>query len=226
MPRVALCLTGLTGGVGKQGTQTMLDPQFAYNHYKKHILDVNDDVDIYLHSWSVENKDVMNGLYKPRDSVFEPQENFGRSGRYLHTEIFGVESRVNSMLRCLRLVRNAEHEHQFTYDYVMISRFDVAFLSDLCFADLPADRMVLSHWNERGRTNNITRGIYDLWFAGNSDILHNYFAQCNLDYTLSPRSTHSGASSSPSCTSGLTTISMSVKTTSSCEDYIMTVTEK
>jgi hypothetical protein len=162
----------------------MLNPEFAYNHYKKHILNIN-DVDIFIHSWSIDSQDVMNSLYKPCKSVFEKQEHFNRSGSYIKTEIFGVESRVNSILRCLHLVQEAEHEHQVKYDYVMISRFDVAFLTDFHFSAIPANRLVLSHWNDRGHKNNITRGVYDLWFVGNTDILYTYFTNCNLDYTIS-----------------------------------------
>jgi hypothetical protein len=185
MPRIALCLAGLTGTTDKNGGGETLDPEFAYNHYRKHLLDANDAVDIYMHSWSVDDRDVMNDLYKPRASLFEPQEHFGKSANVRKTEMFGVESRVNSILRCLRLAQDAESEHNFTYDYILISRFDVALLTDFCFADLPATRLVISHWNDRGRTNNITFGIYDFWFVGTSDLLHTFFTQCNRDYTLS-----------------------------------------
>ena len=187
-PRIALCLTGLTGNLGKSGKDAALNPEYAYNHYKKHILQTNDSVDVYIHSWSVEQEALMNALYKPIKSVFEPQEHFNRSGAYLQREIFGVESRVNSTLRCLALVQETEAEQDFRYDYVMVSRFDVAFTSDVHFSELPPQRLVLSHWNDRGLTNNILRGIYDLWFIGNTELLHTYFMACNTDYSLSERS--------------------------------------
>ncbi len=36
----------------------------------------------------------------------------------------------------------------------MISRFDIALLSDIIFEKLPLNKFIISHWNDRGNTNN------------------------------------------------------------------------
>ena len=88
------------------------------------------------------------------------------------------------------MVKNYEIKNNFKYDYVLVSRFDIAILSDIIFEKLPKDKFILSHWNDRGKRNNHKNGIYDLWFIGNTDILYNYFFNCNENYNLYYWSAH------------------------------------
>ena len=186
MVKIALCLCGLTGNINNYGIGSCLNNEFAYNHYKKHILNINKNVDVFIHSWSVNSKEEIIKLYKPVDQQFEPQEFFNRDSEYIqiNKEFFCVESRVNSILRCLALVKNHESKCKFKYDYIFVSRFDIALLSDILFEKLPKNRLVISHWNDRGKKNNHLFGIYDMWFIGNTDILYNYFLTCNENYQL------------------------------------------
>lgn len=192
MVKVALCLCGLSGNFLNYGNGPLLNNNFAYNHYRKHIIETNKNVDIFIHSWSVNSKNDLIKLYQPTDKLFENQEYFNRDNDYIENnkEIFNVESRVNSILRCLKLVKNNEIKNNFKYDYVIVSRFDIAILSDILFEKLPKDRFIISHWNDRGQRNNHKKGIYDLWFIGNTDILYNYFLTCNKNFNLS-KSAHS-----------------------------------
>ena len=66
----------------------------------------------------------------------------------------------------------------------MISRFDIALLSDIIFEKLPLNKFIISHSNDRGNTNNSLGGIYDMWFIANSNILYDYFNECNKNYNL------------------------------------------
>ena len=127
-----------------------------------------------MHSWSINDKDILINLYNPVNNLFEEQEYFNRNKNYIESykEIFCVESRVNSILRCLKLVKEKEINDNFNYDYVMITRFDIALLSDIIFEKLPLNKFIISNWNDRGYTNNILRGIYDMWFIANSNILY------------------------------------------------------
>jgi hypothetical protein len=70
--RVALCFYGLVGSkIGKNGNGESLDPTIAYEYYKKHILDVNDNVDVFIHSWSYDSKKKLLKLYKPKKEAIE-----------------------------------------------------------------------------------------------------------------------------------------------------------
>lgn len=53
MSKIAFCLTGLTGSISNRGNGDMLDINYGYSHYKKHIFNVNENVDTFIHSWSI-----------------------------------------------------------------------------------------------------------------------------------------------------------------------------
>jgi len=75
--KVALCFYGLVGSkVGKNGQGEDLDPKIAYELYKKNIIDKNDQVDVFIHSWSYDHKDRLTDLYKPKKACVENQVDF------------------------------------------------------------------------------------------------------------------------------------------------------
>lgn len=64
----------------------------------------------------------------------------------------------------------------------MICRFDVIFLSDIYFNKLPINKLILSHWNNRGEENNHTFGVYDSWFISNSKIFNKILNIDNVNF--------------------------------------------
>jgi len=75
--RVALCFYGLVGSkIGKDGKGENLNPTIAFEYYKKYILEVNDEVDIFIHSWSYEEKGKLIELYNPKKECIEKQKDF------------------------------------------------------------------------------------------------------------------------------------------------------
>lgn len=72
--KIALCFSGLAGGdKGKSGEgspEGVLN--ISYEYFKKHLLDIN-DIDIFVHSWSVDCEDQIKNLYNPKKSLFEEQ---------------------------------------------------------------------------------------------------------------------------------------------------------
>ena len=75
--KVALCLSGLVGNSLRSGKGTTIDYQMAYQHFKKNIIDNQIELDVFMHSWSVDYKSELIECYKPKDYIFEPQKNFG-----------------------------------------------------------------------------------------------------------------------------------------------------
>ena len=60
--KIALCFSGQTRSFEK-----------GYEYFKRNLLD-HYDVDVYIHSWkrtAVEGESCVNGLYKPKDYLFE-----------------------------------------------------------------------------------------------------------------------------------------------------------
>ena len=76
--KIALCLFGKTGSKGGKTTYNMqddIDPKIAYFFYKNNLLNYH-DVDVFIHSWSVNHKNKLLHLYKPKDMIFEKQRFF------------------------------------------------------------------------------------------------------------------------------------------------------
>jgi len=216
--RVAICFFGLVGGKsGKNGAGGTIDSKVACEYYKKHIFDVNDEVDVFIHSWSVEKANELLEIYKPKKYVIEPQRSFFQSIFHpkmwspvfvsvakvkmvvklllckffkpdvykemmltKYEEAFRAYSRWYSTKQTLALKKKYEDEHGFTYDAVMITRFDVGFFSDLDFKKYDLDYFYVSHWNslplegqsiESADLINHYEGkrLIDFWFFSNSE---------------------------------------------------------
>ena len=60
--RIALCLTGLLGGLnGKSGEGKIIDPRNGLFWYKKNVIEGN-NVDVFFHSWNDGNNRFMVAL--------------------------------------------------------------------------------------------------------------------------------------------------------------------
>lgn len=124
--KVALCLSGYfnsTKDLSSFGND-------GYVHIKKNILDGN-DVDVYIHSWDIQSKDVINKLYGNliKDSIYEAQIDFkplfhknGLDTLNSHgTPFWNVFSQYYSIQKSFELMINSKIQ----YDCVIKSRFDL-----------------------------------------------------------------------------------------------------
>lgn len=182
--RVALCLFGLVGGkIGKNGKGENLDPAIAYKKYKEFIIDKNDQVDVFIHSWSKEEEEKLLKLYNPRGYIIEKQKAFKQSiqhpdilqfkkkKRNILKKVFlpkayrdAIEekgkgayraySRWYSSMKVVELKKEYEVNNIFTYDCVMVSRLDVVFFTELKFDQYDLDYFYASHWNDAGNKKN------------------------------------------------------------------------
>ena len=175
--KVALCLAGLTGGTSesKNGQGDPIDPKIIFNNFKNHVLDKN-NIDVFIHSWSVENKKILNELYKPKLSIFEPQINFHSDFRQSITR-----SRWYSAKKSIELKTLYETQHSIKYDMVMLCRLDLMWLSDIIFENYNPFNFYATHWNGDGnnklgpfdkRNLNTGSGFYDTWFFSNSNYMN------------------------------------------------------
>jgi hypothetical protein len=177
--KAALCLHGFAGG---KNTTSGLPVDFVrgYEHYRKHVLDVN-DVDVFIHTWNPElEKDLVN-LYQPKAAAFEAMVMYDATPTKKH----GIYSRWSSFKRAVELKRRYEEEHGFTYDFVMVARFDLIFFRDVRFADYDPEKFYVPGWD--GDPNV---GVSDLWFFSGSramdrfatlfDSLDGYLRTCEL----------------------------------------------
>ena len=106
MVKIAICMSGyldhykrgplrtkeMLDKYGTVGTNLLIDEDFKKKHPKigydalKRIMEEN-DVDFFIHSWEVDNKDLINEIYKPKKYIYEKQVNFG-----MELKDYGVET--------------------------------------------------------------------------------------------------------------------------------------
>jgi len=183
--KVALCLYGLVGGkVGKDGKGGNVDYRIAYEHYKKHILD-NNNVDVFIHSWSIDMEKPLIEIYKPQKYIFQKQTRFAWFNRKNKDQKHRAYSRWYSSKKTIELKKLFEVENGIIYDWVMVSRLDIAFFTDVIFSDFDTSYFYASHWNDAVRpefgwleankkNHNEGKGFLDLWFFSNSKYMDNF----------------------------------------------------
>ena len=189
-PKIAVVMHGQAGTCNKYGTGEKLDVELSYVHFKKHILDLNPNIDVFMHSWSTESRKKLVDLYSPKIDYFEPQITF--DFEYVVGDINGPGGEINKwhdgkfkgldnlrfhalfsrwysakMANELRLVYQSQND--FVYDYVMLTRYDLAYVEDFEFSKFKTEKFYaippISH-----------HGIQDLWFIA-SDKNMNDFCQ-------------------------------------------------
>ena len=157
--KIALCLSGIAGGTtGKGGKGETVNPEIAFKLFGEHILKRN-NVDIFFHSWSLDCGDKLVKLYDPARYILEPQITFS-DDPYTHR----AHSRWYSTQKSIGLVNDR-------YDFILLSRFDVAFFTDIDYRKYDPGYFYASHWNDTGNRENHREGFLDFWFFGGADIM-------------------------------------------------------
>jgi len=182
-PRVAILFHGKTGSCDRNGAGDRLDPSLSYTHFKKHILDINNNVDVFIHCWDSEEESILDNLYKPVSKCFEEQVIFdfeyivgdpdgpgGEINRWKDGKFKGLDSlRFHSMfsrwysaLKVNHMKRTYEINNDFRYDLVMLVRLDLAYQVDFNFKEFDSE-----FFYTMGPASQ-THGLWDFWFISNS----------------------------------------------------------
>tara|TARA_Y100001938_G_C7988954_1_gene378425 strand:- start:12 stop:788 length:777 start_codon:yes stop_codon:yes gene_type:complete len=184
--KTALCLSGIVGGTkGPDGAGDMVDVDIISNQYKKHIIDIN-DVDVFIHSWSVDAGNKLIECYNPTSYLFEPQIDFNNINVKKHgssrTANNNFYSRFYSMKQSVNLKKQHEENNNFEYDMVMISRLDLLWFTDVNFENYDESYFYVSNWNHNGggklgpydKSINSGSGFLDFWFMSNSSDMNRF----------------------------------------------------
>lgn len=123
--KIALCLHGMFDSLTDPNSKG-LD---GFNHIKNRIFNKG-DVDVYIHSWSMDCKDEILNLYQPKKYIFEKQKDFSDiiNSRNLNLlngwprSPFSVLSHFYSISECFKLLYK---NNEFEYDIVIKARFDL-----------------------------------------------------------------------------------------------------
>ena len=203
--KIALCLSGYFNSLIDK-TSLGID---GYNHIQKYIL-CNNDVDIFIHSWDVNNSKVINNIYSLfiKDQHFEIQKDFNNEflsnklntiklhKSYVHPTI--IFSHFYSVQASHELMRKYEIKHNFEYDIVIKSRFDLGRINRntsgpgksnpypvQCInfnTHLDMNKFYMANWQYLD-----SEGPADMWFYSNSINMRNFTQLYNIiktDLTL------------------------------------------
>jgi|TARA_B100000085_G_scaffold156615_1_gene142274 hypothetical protein len=164
--RVALCLSGIVGRLytnkGNYKWEKDVDFRIGHYHYKKHIFDVNENVDVFIHSWDTKYEDEIVNTYNPKKYKFQEQIVFNENDVRQHF----IESRWFGAKQVNNLKSEYERENDFTYDVVMWSRFDVGFFTDLVFSELEEFDSLYIPKSNPPNMNQPT--VLDYWYFSSS----------------------------------------------------------
>lgn len=182
--RIALCLHGVVGHLYTNKQQRSwsedVDYRIGLEHYRRHLFAVNDCVDVFIHSWSTDYAERITGDYQPRRQLFQTQIDFKQDSLALNY----LKSRWYSTQTVVELKKKYEQDQGFTYDWVMLSRFDLALLRDLDFAKY--DRNIF-YAAQHDPCDDLTNdGFCDLFFYSNSPDIDRFASLYNFwgDYRI------------------------------------------
>jgi hypothetical protein len=176
--KIAFCLYGIIGGTaGKGGIGGNVDYVECSNTYKKKIFDGN-DVDTFIHTWSVGYERPLRNIYKPKMGIFQRQINFSKKDDP-NQDKFRTFSRWYSNKRVLELQKEYSEKNNIEYDFIMVCRFDIIWKTKINFSELEKDIFYVSKWNQHKQLPNLIGNMsfpegnhkryMDLWFIGNQD---------------------------------------------------------
>lgn len=171
--RIALCLSGYVGTKNKFPHKE--DKEYIdINEGKQYILDniIGDyNVDIFVHSFDISRKEEIINAYNPVDYIIEEQKKdflisenekgVIKNNFPLDKTIFNCQSQYFSKKRVLEIKKTYEVANNFTYDWVFLTRFDMAFLRKFEYEKLDNSKFYLAEPIHDGKYN-------DFYFLSNS----------------------------------------------------------
>jgi hypothetical protein len=147
--KVALCLSGMVGSSQRWGDGEQLDYRISYDYLKEVIIN-QCDVDIFIHSWSVEHEKELCNLYKPKDFLFEKQVDF----KYKNPKSFAIMSQGYTRKSSVRLALNYEITNNINYDFIVLTRFDLAWFKKFNFDTMDKSKIYALGPEAHGKIND------------------------------------------------------------------------
>ena len=176
--KIALCLHGLVGSrSSKYGLNKNINLKIPHHYFKKNLISINRNVDIFLHSQSYEAKNELIHLYKPKSFKIEKIKDFSFSIKHPHLKrlyilkiksffesFVGIRSSKNkirylinkskasysrwySFKEVINLMRIYEKKKNFKYDIVFITRYDLIIKKKFYLNLLNKKKFTVSHHN-------------------------------------------------------------------------------
>ena len=145
--RIALCLSGYIGNINKWINGKEIDYNYGYKYIYDSIIK-NNNVDVFIHSWSTEHKEGLCDLYNPIMDSFETNKDFKLKGvakDELPTPYsFAVKSMWYSRKQSVEMVEKYEIENNMQYDMVLLTRFDIALFKQFKFNEYDPSKIYIA----------------------------------------------------------------------------------
>lgn len=194
--KIAVVFHGIIGGsAGRNGVGEPNDIELCARTIKNVLLK-DQSYDVFVHSWSTEYGDLINSLYHPVISSFEPQEYFGFkqeqiSSAEVEGQAYRTISRYTSLFRALDLKNSYENFSGFRYKWVLVLRFDLVFFNTISFDTLDPSNFYLCfepHWADMENW----KMFHDIVFLSNAENMNNYATILDdlISNKYSPSTTH------------------------------------
>ena len=173
--KIALCLHGYFNSLTDSSSKGI----DGYDHIKRHIL-CKGDVDIFIHSWDIENSEKIINLYSPKKFIIENLLNFDLTVKERKLDTLrntprspsSVLAHLYSVTQSIKLAYN----HNDYYDIIIKCRFDVGRINRNTTGNIPgnpepvqcinfitdieSEKIYMAEWN------HFHMGPADMWFYG------------------------------------------------------------
>jgi len=159
--KIALCLFGHIGGMKSINGSIVGEGNISrvYNSYKNMVIGDN-DVDLFIHSWSVDDKKRILDVYKPNDSLIEKQKDFSnvrlddysmkdldsysiifksnpdKAVSKLQELAIRSSSRWYSNSKALEIMGKYSRDNKIEYDFVFQGRLDLLLFRKFDFSSM------------------------------------------------------------------------------------------
>lgn len=176
--KIALCLSGLIGNAEKWLNGAELDYKYGHKYLKESILE-GYDVDVFIHSYSTKHEDGLKKIYNPVKSVFEQNPQFKLRGDIDKKDLptpyaYCLKSMWYSRKRSVELVAEYEAEKNFKYDFVLLTRFDIALFKKFKYEEYDKTKLYIAGpilANRLPSGHIIPDKINDMYFMSDSNTL-------------------------------------------------------
>ena len=180
--KVAICLYGLHPKYCWKDKEEQED--ITYKYWKTNVFDKSYDVDIFLHSWSYNDKKLLLEQYNPKAYIIEKQKIF-RSVIKSNTEENLLKRTYNmgweeiqysstySMKQAVELMYKNENQKGFKYDIVMLARMDLLWLNKVEFEKLDNTYFYQPIWGINNKYSNGQK-VLGNFFISNSDNIYTF----------------------------------------------------
>jgi hypothetical protein len=177
---IAVCLFGLHPKYCWKDKKQKEDN--TYKFWKKNVFEKPYNVDVFLHSWSYEDKDLLINEYNPKTYIIEKQKSFKsfvknetkfiKSYNLGHNEI--TYSSMYSLKKSIELMRENEINNDIKYDFVLVARMDILWLVKLDFEKLDNTEFIVPIWGNNNFHSKSCNGVLGTFFLSNSENIFNF----------------------------------------------------